>query len=129
MSDENLHDWMYDLDKKSLKKAVDVGEILPQLKPELNTVYHATIKSIPKAFTSDFGLAHSVEIEHEGMKKQIVMGKSFKFQLAVCMSRLGLDPTKLKDFEKLIGKTIIFQKTLGDTKDFKNAELYSVQIK
>jgi len=113
-----------DIDEKSVKASLDAGVILPRLQPRLNTVYEVVVKSLPKSFNSDYGKTFSVDIDHDGMLKSLILPKSLRFQLKVQMKRKNID-----SMSELIGKTLLIQKTIGDTKLYKNAELYSVQIK
>lgn len=119
-----------DIDEKSVKKSLDAGEILPRLKPRLNTVYEFIVKSTPKMFTSDYGETFSIDIDYDGMLMTLILPKSLRFQLNVEMKRKNLvDDNGNPDVSKLINKTLLIQKTVGNTKQYKNAELYSVQIK
>ena len=121
---EDAEDVFSDLETKSLKASLDAGLILPQLKPRLNQVYEVKVLSEPRSFEGTYGIAFSIDIESEGMEKSLILPKSFRFQLKVAMMR-----KQLKYFKDLIGKTLLFQKIEGSTKKFKNAELYTVQIK
>jgi len=119
-----------DIDDNSVAEMLKVGRILPSLKPRLNSVYIVKVIGIPKAFDSKaFGTAHSIDILHETMKKSVVLAKSFRQQLRAEMIREKLiDNNDEPDFKKLVGHTLTFQKTLGDTKTMTNVPLYSVQI-
>lgn len=119
-----------DIDDNSIEEMLKVGRILPSLKPRLNTIYVVKVIGIPKGFDSKaFGKAHSIDILHETMKKSIVLAKSFRQQLRAEMIREKLiDNNNEPDFNKLIGKTLTFQKALGDTKTMTDVPLYSVQI-
>lgn len=117
--------FMSEVNQESLDNMVRVGIILPQLKPKLDTVY--TVKCIGnlKSFQSEFGKAYSLEIEHNDMRKQFTFNPngSFHIQLTALLTILKL---KLSDLE---GKTMIIQKSKGNTKKMKDVELYSVQLK
>jgi hypothetical protein len=119
-----------DIDDKSVQASLDAGVILQQLKPVLNRVYEVIVCSLPKSFVSNFGKTFAIDIEHDKMLKSLILPKSLKFQLNVEMRRNGLvDKNGQPDLNQLIGKTLLVQKIIGDTKNFKNAKLYSVQIK
>lgn len=127
---KKIINWMDDIDDNSVQKSLDAGIILPRLKPRLNQVYQVEIISELNSFESNFGITFTVDIKHDNMEKSLILPKSFRFQLIVDMKRKGLvNKEGNADFKQLIGKTILFQKTLGDTKQFKNAELYSCQVK
>jgi len=119
-----------DIDDNSVAEMLRVGRILPSLKPRLNTVYIVKVIGIPKGFDSKaFGRAHSIDILHDTMKKSVVLAKSFRIQLKAEMIREKLiDNVNEPDFKKLVGHTLTFQKTLGDTKTMTDVPLYSVQI-
>ena len=119
-------DWKSDLKAESIQKSLEAGEILPRLIPELNQVYSVTVlnsEPIPKVFDSEYGKTYALDVEYQDLKHSLIIPKSFRFQLAVAMERLGI--ASLSD---LIGKVITFKKSIGNTKQYKNAELYSVQI-
>jgi len=119
-----------DIDDDSISEMLKVGRIFPSLKPRLNSVYIVKVIGIPKPFDSKaFGTAHSIDIMHDTMKKSVVLAKSFRQQLRAEMIREKLiDNNNEPDFKKLIGHTLTFQKTLGDTKTMTDVPLYSVQI-
>lgn len=119
-----------DIDDASVKASLDAGVILPRLKPILNRVYEVIVRSLPKSFTSDFGQTFAFDVEHEHMLKSLILPKSLRFQLNVEMKRNNIvDKDGKPDLKALIGKTILVQKIIGKTKQFANAELYSVQLK
>ena len=130
----DIDTFLADVDSKSIKNMLEAGVILPQLKPELNVVYTAKVLSLPKSFTSDYGLTHCFDVSYDGMDHSLIAPKSFKVQLVAEMHRKKYvtenKETKeiLPDFKQLIGKTIKVKKVIGDTKEFKNAKLYTVQI-
>ena len=119
-----------DIDDKSIDNMLKAGRIYPSLKPRLNAVYSVEVIGIPKSFDSKaYGIAHSIDIFYESMYRSIVLAKSFRQQLKAEMIREKLvDKKNEPDFQKLIGKTLKFQKTLGNTKTMENVPLYSVQI-
>ena len=121
---EKRPDWLSDINDKSVKASLDAGIILPRLKPRLNQVYEVEFTSDIKSFKSEYGITYNVDILHDGMNMNLIIPKSFRFQLFVSMNRKGI-----KTFKELTGKTIIFQLTKGDTKLYKNVDLYSCQIK
>lgn len=121
--------WLSDINDDSVKKSLDAGVILPRLKPRLNQVYEVTINSELKSFEHTYGTTYNCDVIHENMEKNLIIPKSFKFQLTVELHRHNLMKDGYPDFNLLFGKTVIFQKTIGDTKEFKNVELYSCQIK
>lgn len=116
---------------ESVKKSLDAGIILPRLKPELNQVYEFIVNSELKSFKSDYSdKTLTVDIIHEKMDKSIIIPDSFKYQLVVEMFRKRLvDKSELPDFSQLIGKTLILMVSIGNTKQYQNVPLYSVQIK
>lgn len=119
-----------DIDEKSVEASLEAGVILPRLRPVLNAVYEVIVKSTPIDFETDYGTTFAIDIEHDGMNKTLILPKSLRFQLNVEMRRKGLvDKDGKPDMIQLIDKTILVQKTKGNTKQYKNAELYSVQIK
>ncbi|KKM96552.1 hypothetical protein LCGC14_1176980 [marine sediment metagenome] len=119
-----------DIDDNSVKEMLKVGRIYPNIKPRLNAVYEVQVLSQPNEFDSKaYGTAYSLVVLHDGMKKSIVLAKSFRIQLKVEMIRAKLVNNENEpDFKKLIGKILTFQKTLGDTKTMTKVPLYSVQI-
>lgn len=122
----DLDDWTKDLDQNSIAKSLEAGVILPQLKPELNTVYSVILldsEPLPKVFDSKFGKTYAIDVEYNGLKHSLILGISFRYQLFVEMQRKGM--FHLSD---LIGKVITFKKSIGNTKDMDNVELYSVQL-
>jgi len=122
---EKRPDWLSDIDDKSVKASLEAGIILPRLKPRLNQVYEVEFTSNLKSFIhKSFGTTYNCDILYNGMAMNLIIPKSFRFQLFVSMNR-----KEIKTFKELIGKTIIFQLTKGDTKEFKNVDLYSCQIK
>lgn len=122
-------EWLSDIDDNSVKKSLDAGIILPRLKPRLNQVYKVKINSELKSFEHTYGTTYNCNVIHENMEKNLIIPKSFKFQLSVEMVRHNLMKDGYADFNQLKEKTVIFQKTIGDTKEYKNVELYSCQIK
>lgn len=119
-----------DIDQESIKKSLDAGVILPQLKPILNRVYDVIVRSKPKSFVSNFGKTYAFDVEHDGMLKSLIVPKSLRFQLAVEMKRNNLvDKEGNPDMDKLIGVHMLVQKIIGNTKQYQNAKLYSVQLK
>lgn len=128
---KSIDNIMDDIDMISIQKSIDAGVIYPRLKFVLNRVYSVEVVSKPKSFKSKFGISHSLDVIYDDMNRNIVLAKSLKFQMLVEMKRQELwnlnDDTP--DWNKLIGKTLIIQKLIGDTKDFQNVELYSCQIK
>jgi len=122
--------WMDDIDDESVKASLDAGIILPRLKPRRNQVYEVEFTSDLDSFEhKSFGTTYTVNILHDRMEKSLIIPKSFKFQLTVEMYRKKLLKGIYPDFKQLIGKSIIFQLTKGDTKEFKDVDLYSCQIK
>lgn len=118
--------WLKDINPESIKASLNAGVIYPALKCELRIIYRAKIISDIRTFQSDYGTGYAIDLEYNGMNHSLVIPISFRFQLAVEMERYGLNPET--DFNKLIGKWITFKKSIGSTKEFKNAELYSVQL-
>ena len=117
------------IDDDSIAEMVRVGRIYPQLKPRLNAVYVVKVVGIPKPFDSKiYGIAFSMDILHDNMKKSIVLALSFRVQLKAEMIRNKLISNGVPNFKKLIGKKLTFQKALGDTKTMTNVPLFSVQI-
>ena len=117
---KSIDNIMDDIDMISIQKSIDAGVIYPRLKFVLNRVYSVEVV-----------ISHSLDVIYDDMNRNIVLAKSLKFQMLVEMKRQELwnlnDDTP--DWNKLIGKTLIIQKLIGDTKDFQNVELYSCQIK
>lgn len=111
--------------KESIKNMLKAGSILPRLKPRLDDTYEVEVLSdVFKTFESDYGKTITIDVMHKNLKKSLILPISFQTQLSARMNELGM-----KDFSELKGKTLVFQKTIGSTKQYKNAELYSVQIK
>ena len=128
--DDLEKEFMDSIDLDSVKKSLDAGIILPRLVPELDEVYHCRILSLPKFFESDYGKTMCFDINHKGLEMNLITPESFKFQLYVAMKRKGYVKAdgKTPDFEKIKGKSMTFQKSIGSTKKFKDVPLYSVQI-
>jgi len=127
-------EYIDDIKIESIDACLKAGIILPRLIPRLNQVYQITINSIDKYFTSDYGKTMTFDIIHDNMDKSLVAPKSFKFQLLVEMIRNKLTTREniiddKVDYSVLIGKQLVFQKIIGNTKQLKNVELYTVQIK
>lgn len=110
--------------KKALKNMIEAGRILPSLKPKLDTVYRLELTGNIDTFESDYGKAFALEVKHNGILKQVNFNPegSFHLQLLAELERANL---KLSDTK---GKFIIIQKTLGNTKKYKDVELFSVQL-
>lgn len=118
-----------DIDDDSISEMLKYGRIYPSLKARLNAVYEVKVVSTPKSFDSkEFGIAHSIDVIHENMRKSIVLAKSFRQQLKAEMIRGKLTSDGKPDFKKLLGKKLTFQKALGNTKTMNDVPLYSVQI-
>ena len=117
-------EFMKDVNQESIDKMVKVGTILPQLKPKLDTVYTVKILGNLKSFNSDYGKAYALEVLHNEMRKEMVFNPqgSFHTQLVALLTINKLTLTQS------IGKMIAIQKTIGNTKKFKDVELYSVQF-
>ena len=118
-------DFMKDVNQESLDKMVQAGLILPQLKPKLDTVYTVKIIGNLTTFKSEFGKAYALEVEHNDMRKQMVFNPQGSFHLQL-VALLTINNLKLSQAK---GKAIIIQKTKGNTKKFKDVELYSIQFK
>lgn len=121
---QDISKWDTDIDLEAVSNSLNAGIILPRLKPELNKVYEVKIISDIKSFESDFGTTFSIDIAYNKMDMSLIIPKSFRFQLKVGMERLGI-----VNFSDLIGKELVFSKTVQDMKKYKNAELYNVQIR
>ena len=119
-----------DITDESVKAMLKAGRIYPSLKPRLDAVYVVEVIGIPKEFDSKaYGIANSIDIIYNEMKRSIVLSKSIRQHLRVEMLREKLvNDDNEPDFNKLIGQTLTIQKTIGNTKTMKNVELYSVQI-
>lgn len=129
MPKESIDEWLDDIDEESIQASLDAGEILPNLKSEVGKVYHVTVMSTPVYFTSDFGKTPKISVDYEGLLHSLIMPKSFRFQLAVAMIRKGyVDSQDKPDFAQIVGKHLTFTKIIGDTKQYKKAKLYTVQI-
>lgn len=128
-----IDSFLSDVKQTSIENMLKAGVILPQLRPELEKVYTMTVLSLPKSFTSDYGLTHAFDVDYEGMKHSIITPISFKTQLVAEMYRKSLtkkdnDGNEKPDFSQLIGKILKVKKVIGDTKEYKKAKLYTVEI-
>lgn len=128
-TETEIDTFLADVNDESIKNMLKAGIILPQLKPELERVYTMVVLSLPKSFTSSFGLTHTFDVDYDGMKHNIIAPISFKTQLVAEMHRKKLLTEKgTPDFKQLIGKVLKVKKVIGDTKEYKNAKLYTVEI-
>jgi len=117
-------DFMKDVNQDSIDKMVAVGTILPQLKPKVDTVYTVKILGNLTSFKSDYGKAYALEVLHNEMRKQMVFNPRGSFHTQL-VALLTINKLTLSDS---IGKMIAIQKTIGNTKKFKDVELYSIQF-
>ena len=120
----NIDDFMAEVNQKSLEKMVKAGVILPQLKPRLDTIYTVKIIGNLSKFTSEYGKAYALEIEHNGMRKQMVFNPEGSFHLQL-VALLTIHKVSLKQVK---GRQLIIQKSKGNTKKFKDVDLYSLQF-
>ena len=92
-----------DISNESIDAMLKAGRIYASLKPRLNAVYDVKVVSLPKAFDSkSYGIAFSLNIEHDGMIKSLVLAKSFRTQLKAEMIRESLvDSLNEPDFNLL----------------------------
>ena len=120
-----IPDFLQEIKAESLKASVDAGDILPRLLINFDRVYKVKVLSEYNNFETDYGKTYALNVLFEGMKVSVIAPVSFRFQLASAMIRKGMDE---KDLTKLIGKNILIRKVIGDTKQYKSATLYNVQI-
>jgi len=112
-------DWKKDLKKESIDKSAEMN-ILPNFKINLGETAICIIKELPvlTAF-ADGNSYFTILLEKEKVIYQFnCNAKSFRFSLAVLEKKHG----------NLIDKQIAISKSIGDTKEFKKAELYSIQL-
>ena len=120
-----------DITSKSIDAMVKAGRIYPKLPMVMDRIYkNAKVLTVPRAFDSKaFGIAHAIDIDYNDFIYNLVMAKSFRQQLIAEMIREGLTKANDEpDFKKLIGRSLTFQKALGNTKTMENVPLYSVLI-
>jgi tRNA-binding EMAP/Myf-like protein len=120
-----IPDFLKDIKDESLEASVKAGDILPRLEIDFQKVYKVKVVSGYNSFKTEYGQTFALNVEYEGMKMSVIAPISFRFQVASAMIRKGMDETKS---EQLIGKNLFIRKVIGDTKQFKNATLYNVQI-
>ncbi len=120
-----IPDFLQDIKTESIKASIDAGDILPRLEIDFDTVYKVEVLSEYNNFTTDYGKTFALDVLYKGMRMSVIAPISFRFQLATAMIRKGLNE---KDMSTLIGKNILIRKVIGDTKQYKSATLYNVQI-
>lgn len=112
-------DWLDDLDMGNIEKSANL-DIKPSLKINLNDSVNVVI--IEKPVLTEFADGNSyytMIVEKNDIHYQFnCNAKSFRFQLAVLQKKHG----------NLINKRINITKVIGNTKEFKNAELYQLTL-
>lgn len=122
LSNDEMKDIAADINIESIKAMLKAGEIVSQLKIAADTVYTVEVIGKPKTFKSNYGQTLALPIKYEGMKRSLIVPKSLKIQLLVAMIR------KEYDFDTLVNKHLKVLKTKGNTKEYKDAMLYTCEI-
>lgn len=93
-----------DFPAESIRASIEVGEILPELRPRKNAIYRVTLKSLPKEVISSKGNFYVVEIDYEGLLMSLKANRSFNFCLKRHKVRNNLR------YSDLVGRELVFQK-------------------
>lgn len=121
---ETQTNWLSDIDEESIKKAVNVGEILPRMKlPDIDQVVTVKFAEEPRLVKNEKlaqGEAIFAVIEHEGAKMDIILPKSLRFNLRREMVKNNLD--------KLVGNMFKMGATKQTVGAYKDAKVYWAQL-
>ena len=88
--------WAKSFKPESVKASIEAGVILPELKPEINETYAATITKLPELVKSKKGDFYVMEIRHEGMLKSVKTNQSFLFCLTTYIEGKHMSYRSLK---------------------------------
>jgi len=119
----DLDDYEAQFKSESVENVLKMDKIYPTFKAESNIPYTAVILETPKPITTRLGKAYAMLIDTNGLTMSFITPNSFLFNLTVERKRNNL--TK----EQLIGKIIVFIKTMSNHKDYGLSEMYSVELK
>jgi len=134
-NENELGDWLEGINKESLEKAVQAGEIYPSLPlPEIasgktvsDTLLVKFLEKPKKIITDkvDRGFMYVAIVEHQGAKKNLVIPDSLRFQLAKECKLHNL--TNSKGELSPEGHRFIIGAHLQETKYRKDTKLYWAQ--
>jgi len=129
---KNIKSWLSDIDLSDVKKSAGLN-IKPKLTIDALGIEHAKEieilsdyyeVTIPKNKAKGTNKLTMLDVNYSGQIHQFVANaKSFRYQLAVCMVKIGLDP----ETDTPEGMKIKVWKDKAETKDFGKAEVYLVE--
>jgi hypothetical protein len=125
-------DWMEGIKPESLDKAVQAGEILPQLalpvippgKTNSDETLFVKFLELPRKITGENipnGVMWVATVEHQGAKKNLIIPGSLRFNMA--------KECKLNELESPTGHWFVIGAHFGETKYGSQTKLYWCQYK
>lgn len=119
INSDNDNDWLSDLNLENIEKSANL-DIKPTLKIQLDDSVNVRILTLPKlTLFADNNEYYTMLVEKDNIEYQLnCNAKSFRFQLAVLQKKTG----------NLLNKRINITKVIGNTKGYRNAELYQLTL-